>query len=146
MKKINLLLATVLLLVIACQKQSVSSNDVLELNPDQVVKVYFESWNNKNYNVMYSLISDGFKKIEPTAKTFEDFKSNMGKFYDTANGVEVIEAKETYNNGKEAGVAYKIKITNKDGTEKDFDSTYTLKKRINGWKLIHAYGKNIDTT
>ena len=61
------------------------------------------------------------------------------------NGVKLIEAKENYNNGKEAGIDYKIKISNKDGTEKDFSSTYTLKKRANGWKMIHPYGKNIDT-
>ena len=40
----------------------------------------------------------------------------------------------------------KIEITNKDGTKKEFSSTYTLKKRTNGWKLIHPYGQNIDTT
>ena len=95
---------------------------------------------------MYSLVSDGFKKIEPTAKTFEDFKSYMAKFYDTSLGVRVIEAKESYKNDKEAGVDYKIEITNKDGTKKEFSNTYTLKKKTNGWKLIHPYGQNIDTT
>ena len=141
-----MILAIVLLLVIACQKQDLPSNDVQNLNPEQVVNLYFQSWNDKNYDMMYSLISDGFKQIEPTAKNSGDFKSNMEKFYDTANGVKVIEAKETYNNGKEAGVSYKIRISNKDGSEKDFDSTYTLKKRKNGWKMIHPYGKNIDTS
>ena len=27
-----------------------------------------------------------------------------------------------------------------------FSSVYTLKKRANGWKLIHPYGDKIDTT
>ena len=75
-----------------------------------------------------------------------DIKSYMEKFYDTALGIRIVEAKESYNTGQEAGVDYKIEITNKDNTRKEFSSTYTLKKRANGWKLIHPYGKNIDTT
>ena len=126
--------------------QTVSAEDVSALNPEQVVSLYFQAWNDEQYDVMYSIISDGFKKIEPTAKTFEDFKSYMEKFYDTASEVKIIEAKEAYKNEKEAGVDYKIEITNKDGTKKEFSSIYTLKKRNNGWKLIQPYGQNIDTT
>ena len=125
---------------------TVSAEDVYTLNPEQVVILYFQSWNDEQYNVMYSLISDGFKQIEPTAKKFDDFKSYMAKFYETSLGVKVIEAKESYRNEKEAGVDYKIEITIKDGTKKEFASTYTLKKIVNGWKLIHPYGQNIDTT
>ncbi len=93
-------------LVNACSKQQtqqiiqkippVSSDDVSILTPEQVVSLYFQAWNDKKYNVMYSLISDGFKNIEPTAKSFNDFESNMEKFYDTALGVSIIEAKESY--------------------------------------------------
>ena len=126
--------------------QTVSSEDVSVLTPEQVVILYFQAWNDEQYDVLYSLISDGFKKIEPTAKTFDDFKANMEKFYDTALGVSIVEAKESYKNDKEAGVEYKIEITRKDGTKKEFSSTYTLKKRTNGWKLIHPYGENIDTS
>ena len=125
---------------------TISAEDVSILNPEQVVILYFQAWNDKQYNVMYSLISDGFKQIEPTAKTFNGFKDYMEKFFDTSSGVRIIEAKEAYKNEKEAGVDYKIEITNKDGTKKEFSSTYTLKKRSNGWKLIHPYGKNIDTS
>ena len=84
--------------------------------------------------------------IGACAKTFNNFKSYMEKFYETSSGVKVLEAKESYQNEKETGVNYKIEITNKDGTKKEFSSTYTLKKRANGWKLIHPYGQNIDTT
>ena len=126
--------------------QTVSSKDVSALTPEQVVILYFQAWNYKKYDVMYSLISDGFKQIEPTTKTFGDFKSYMGKFYDTASGVNIIEGKEAYQNEKEAGVNYKIEIANKDYSKKEFSSTYTLKKKTNGWKLIHPYGNNIDTT
>ena len=125
---------------------TVSSEDVSVLTPEQVVILYFQVWNDEQYNVMYSLISDGFKQIEPTAKTFEDFKAYMEKFYDTALGVSIIEAKESYKNEKEAGIEYKIEIIKKDNSKKEFSSAYTLKKRANGWKLIHPYGENIDTT
>ena len=50
-----------------------------------------------------------------------------------------------YQNENGAGINYKIEIINKDGTKKEFSSAYTLKKRANGWKLIHPYGENIDT-
>ena len=163
MKKINLILYCFLLSILivnACSNQTrqspqqaiqntiptVSSEDVSSLTPEQVVILYFQSWNDEQYDVMYSLISDGFKQIEPTAKTFEDFKANMEKFYDTANSIRLIDANEEYQNDNEAGVSYKIEIENKDGSKKDFSGTYTLKKRANGWKLIHPYGKNIDTT
>ncbi|MBI2654372.1 hypothetical protein HYX02_06210 [Candidatus Woesearchaeota archaeon] len=125
---------------------AVSAEDVSILTPEQVVTLYFQAWNDEQYDVMYSLISDGFKQIEPTAKTFDDFKANMEKFYDTALGVRVLEAKESYGTEKEAGIDYKIEITRKDGTKREFSSVYTLKKRANGWKLIHPYGENIDTT
>ena len=163
MKKLYFILFHLLIIVLlvnACSKQSqqssqqaiqniiptVSLDDVSSLTPEQVVILYFQSWNDEQYDAMYSLISEGFKQIEPTAKTFEDFKANMEKFYDTALGIKIIETKESYRTDKEAGVDYKIEITNKDGTKKEFSSTYTLKKRANGWKLIHPYGKNIDTT
>lgn len=126
--------------------QTVSSEDVSILTPQEVVILYFQAWNDEQYDAMYSLISDGFKQIEPTAKTFEDFKSYINKFYDTSLGVSVVSAKEAYQNEKEAGIEYKIEIKNKDGTKKPFSSSYTLKKRENGWKLIHPYGENIDTT
>ena len=126
--------------------QTVSAEDVSILTPEQVVILYFQAWNDEQYNIMYSLLSDGFKQIEPTAKTFDDFKTYIEKFYDNALGVSIIEAKESYKTEKEAGVEYKIEITRKDGTKREFESTYTLKKRANGWKLIHPYGENIDTT
>ena len=159
MKNINFIFFNFLFLILfinACAKQqpqsiqktipTVSSEDISVLTPEQVVILYFQAWNDEQYDVIYSLISDGFKKIEPTAKTFNDFKSYMEKFYDTALGVRVLEAKESYSTDKEAGVEYKIEITRKDGTKREFSSVYTLKKRANGWKLIHPYGENIDTS
>ncbi len=157
--KINLFLFVFLFLILfinACARtqqleqtiqksiQTVSAEDVSTLTPEQVVILYFQAWNDEQYDIMYSLISDGFKKIEPTAKTFDEFKTYMEKFYDTALGVRIAEAKETYKTDKEASVDYKIEITRKDATKREFSSAYTLKKRANGWKLIHPYGENID--
>lgn len=146
-----------ILFVNACSKQqeqqiiqktipTISSEDVSTLTPEEVVILYFQAWNDEQYDVIYSLISDGFKQIEPTAKTFDDFKSYMEKFFDTALGVTIIEAKESYKTEKEAGINYTIEITRKDGSKREFSSVYTLKKRANGWKLIHPYGENIDTS
>ena len=150
MRNLPVLILFVILFINACTKQqiqqptqqsikTVSAEDVSVLAPKDIVILYFQAWNDEQYDVMYSLISDGFKQIEPTAKTFEDFKSYMEKFYDTALGVRIVEAKESYITNKEAGVDYKIEITRKDGNKKEFSSTYTLKKRTNGWKLIHPY-------
>ena len=153
-KIMALFLISFLFFINACAKtqqnnqpiQTVSSEAVSSLTPEKVVTLYFQAWNDEQYDVMYSLISDGFKQLEPTAKNFDEFKFYMEKFYDTALGVRIVEANEAYNNGQEAGIEYKIEITNKDGTIKEFSSTYTLKKKQNGWKLIHPYGENIDTT
>src|SRR3989344_1322199 len=117
--------------------QTVSADDVSRLIPEQVVILYFQAWNDKKYDVMYSLISDGFKQIEPTGKTFGDFQLYMDSFFETASEIKIIEAKQAYQSEKEAGVNYKIEITMKDGTKKEFENTYTPKKRENGWKLIH---------
>ena len=124
----------------------ISSDDVSLLNPVQVVQLYFQAWNNKQYNIMYSLISDGFKQIDTTANTFEKFNSSMEELFNVASGVRVLDVKETSRDDKEAVVDFKIQIIGKDGIKQEIGKTYTLKKRANGWKLIHPYGNNIDTT
>ena len=155
MEKILLFAILIIFFISACAKTEqqapktipiMPTDDVSKLAPEQVVILYFQAWNDKKYDMMYSLVSDGFKQIEPTAKTFEEFKSYMEKFYDASLGIRVVETKENYKNEEEAGIDYKIEITNKDSTKKEFSSTYTLKKRANGWKLIHPYGENIDTS
>ena len=150
---IFLLFLFFILFVNACAKQqnqnsipAISANDVSKLTPEQVVILYFQSWNNKKYDVMYSLISDGFKKIEPTANTFDDFQLYMDSFFETEKSVNILESKQAYQSENEAGVNYRIEITRKDSSKKEFENAYTLKKRENGWKLIHPYGENIDTS
>jgi len=156
MKKLLFIFLVPIFLLVACAKQQsqqniqktippVSSEDVSALTPEQVVTLYFQSWNDERYDIMYSLISDGFKQIEPTSKSFSDFKANMEKFYDTFTGIEIVEVTKSYQNDNEAGVNYKINDVGKNGKKIEFSSTYTLKRRADGWKLIHPYGKNVDT-
>lgn len=136
-----------ILFVNACaiQNEKNQSSDVSALTPEQVVTLYFQSWNDKKYDVMYSLISDGFKKLEPTAQNFGDFQLYMDSFFETEKGINIIQAKQAYQSDSDSGVNYKIEIIGKDGVKKEFENAYTLKKRQNGWKLIHPYGEHIDT-
>ncbi len=117
-------------------------------SPKEVVEQYFNSWNNKDYVNMYATFSDGFKRIEPTAKTLQDFKN-----YADSQGieeVEVVNIEEKSNDGETAGVDYGIVLTLSNGQKSEYDGTFTLKYRkgdvIQGWKLIHPYGENIDVS
>ncbi len=117
-------------------------------SPKKVVEQYFNSWNNKDYPNMYSLFSDGFKKIEPTAKnltSFRDYVNSQGINKIKVNGIE-----ERNNNGKNAEVDYNVVFFLNTGERITYKDTFTLKFRtgdiIQGWKLIHPYGNNIDTT
>jgi len=117
-------------------------------SPEEVVSQYFTAWNNKDWPNMYATLSDGFKKIDPDAKdlaTFRDFASSQG-----VEGVEILNIQETSNDGATAGVSYSVEFTLNDGSKRRFDDTFTLKFRqgdiIPGWKLIHPYGPNIDTS
>ncbi len=117
-------------------------------SPEKVVEQYFTAWNNKDYVNMYATFSDGFKKIEPTAKTLEDFKG-----YASSQGikeVEIASIKEASNDGETASVDYKVIFTLSNGQKSNYEGTFTLKYRkgdvIQGWKLIHPYGENIDNS
>ena len=134
-----------LLAISACTNQVSQTSKVNELSPEEVVRLYFESWNNKDYRTQYSLISDGFKKIDPQAKDLETFSSYMQQYFQQGNSIQVKGVKESYRTDNEAGIEYTITMDLKTG-KRDFTSTYTLKKRENGWKLIHPYGENIDTS
>ena len=114
----------------------------------EVVEQYFIAWNNKDYINMYATFSDGFKKIEPTAKTLQDFK-DYASLQDVEK-VEVINTEEKSNNGETASVDYDIIFTLSNGQKSNYEGAFTLKYRkgdvIQGWKLIHPYGENIDTS
>jgi|SRR3989344_2781290 len=124
-------------------------------SPEEVVRQYFVAWNNKNYPDMYTTISDGFKKIEPTAKDLASFK----EYVDSQNieRVEIVSIDEKSSDGKTALVDYSVKFILNIASgnqvvklEDNYNGTFTLKYRqgdvISGWKLIHPYGDNIDSS
>ncbi len=117
-------------------------------SPEEVVRQYFESWNNKDWPNMYATLSDGFKKIDPDAKdmaTFRSFASSQG-----IEGVNMLSIKETSNDGTTASVDYSVEFILGDGSTRPFSGSFTLKFRqgdiIPGWKMIHPYGPNVDTS
>ena len=116
--------------------------------PEEVVRQYFESWSKKDWPNMYAAISDGFKRIDPNAKslaTFKDFASLQD-----IGGINILSIKEISNDGTTASVSYSVEFVLSDGSKRPFSDRFTLKFRqgdiIPGWKLIHPYGANIDTT
>lgn len=127
------------------QQQQVQSVNVSGLQPAEVVRLYYEAFDKKDYATMYALISDGFKEIEPTAKTYELFAAEMGKYFKSGKGIKVVEVKEPEVDNDTAVVGYKVMLQLNTGS-RELDSVFTLRKRHNGWKLIHPYGQNIDTS
>ncbi len=116
-------------------------------SPKEVVEQYFTSWDSKDYVNMYATFSDGFKKIDPNAVNLFTFMEYV-KLQDI-EGVEIISIKELSNDGQTAGVDYDVEFSLNDGQRLPYEGTFTLKHRqgdiIQGWKLIHPYGENIDT-
>ena len=77
-------------------------------SPEKVVEQYFTAWSNKNYPDMYAAISDGFKKIEPTAKDLGAFKE-----YAESQGIDnarILSIKESSNETSNARTNGFIKI------------------------------------
>ena len=95
---------------------------------------------------MYSLISEGFKQIEPTAKDLTTFQQEMSKFFDAATSIMVTSTSIRSETPTEVVVDYVALITLKSGTQQELKSGFTVKKKPEGWRLIHPYGKNIDTS
>ena len=151
MKKIILISVAVLVLLagagVIIQTTEKQESEYKFPDATQTVKQYFNSWNSKDWPNMYSIVSDGFKKIEPTAQTLVDFKTYSES--QNIQNVKLLDLKEESNDGKTALIGYKVEFTLKDGTKKEFSGKFTLKYReadvIKGWKLIHPYGEKIDT-
>ncbi len=116
-------------------------------SPAEVVKQYFVFWNNKDYPDMYATISDGFKKIDSNTKDLATFKS----YVEPQNiKINILSITEKSNDGQTATVDYSVEFITEDNSKKKFDGTFTLKYKgadiIQGWKLIHPYGDNIDNS
>ncbi|MBS3080247.1 hypothetical protein J4221_02140 [Candidatus Pacearchaeota archaeon] len=117
-------------------------------SPKEVVEQYFTSWNNKDYVNMYAHFSDGFKNIEPTAATLQDFKNYVSS--QNIEEVEIVNIEEVSNDGQIASVNYEVIFTLTNDQKISHKDKFTLKSRqgdvIQGWKLIHPYGENIDNS
>ena len=129
------------------QQNSVADNYQVA-TPEEVVRQYFTAWNNKDWPNMYAALSDGFKRIDPNAKdlaTFRNFASSQG-----VEGINILSIKQVSNDGTTASVEYSVEFILGDGGKRPFSDKFTLKFRqgdiIPGWKLIHPYGQNIDTS
>lgn len=136
------------LIYIQFTQQNAIADNYKIASPEEVVRQYFEAWGKKDWPNMYAALSDDFKKIDPDAKdlaTFRSFASSQG-----VEGINILIIKETSNDGTTAGVDYSVEFVLTDGSKRKYDDTFTLKYRqgdiIPGWKLIHPYGTNIDTT
>jgi hypothetical protein len=139
----TLLLVPLVLLAGCAQQQATGTDDPEEVMRTVAIR-YYEALDARDYLTMYGLISEGFKQLEPTARTYGDFEAYMSRFHDTATGIRVASAEVAYATGTEVGVSYVAIITLKDGRESELKSTFTVRKKPEGWRLIHPYGQNID--
>ena len=139
---ISILFITILL--IACQNTNQEIKDSNEKTAIDIVDLYYKSLNNKNYETMYSLISEGFKQIEPTAKDYQTFELYMKRF---SNSFESVEAKDIrlVESFAEAGkVSYNMFLKPKNVEMQQLNLTTELKIKNNEWKMIHPYSNKID--
>lgn len=136
------------LIYIQFTKQNEVADNYQVAPPEEVVRQYFTAWNNKDWPNMYATISDGFKKIDPSTKdltTFRNFASSQD-----IEGINILSIKEISNDEITANVDYSVEFILADGSKRPFNDKFTLKYRqgdiIPGWKLIHPYGPNVDTS
>lgn len=139
LEKIVLILFVAALAVVLLPKNSFFST------PDATVNYYFQSWNEKNWEGMYSAISDGFKKTEPTASNLTNFENLLKSA--NVNSVQVHLVNVTSNNGTYAIVRFEVTY-DINGTAATSRSDFLLRYRQNdavpGWKLIQPYGNKAD--
>lgn len=145
--KSNFMAFALLLLVFLGACTSQEKTNFSQTQAEKVVKTYFEAWDSQNWKTMYSLMSDGFKKIDPNAKTFADFEAFVSSQGTTA--VKINSIKEKFGDKNQATVDYDVTFII-NGKTTSFQSTFTVKYKPKdqqpGWKLIHPYGDNIDTS
>lgn len=119
-----------------------------EPSPEMVVRQYFTAWSSRDWPDMYATISDGFKRIEPTARDLNTFRNYSSSQH--ISGVTITSIKEISRSNETATVGYSVEFIATNGTIAHFSGTFTLKYRpgdvIRGWKLVHPYGANIDSS
>ena len=125
-----------------------TTTPVVSSLPAQVVEEYLDAWGRQDWTAMYAVIADGFKRIDPNAKDLESFV----RFAESQDimGVTVQEIKALADDGETARVKYEVVFFLNDGSTRPFSDSFTLRFRKNdrvpGWKLIHPFGPNVDTS
>ena len=143
----NKILACTALLVLlaACMPQERAPEaPFVEGTPVEIIEKYYNSWSVRDYATMYSLVSDGWKVLEPTARTQRDFAEFLDGAFDITKGIKIVSAVEMSNSGNEAIVAISLETELMDGRIAVSEQTLTLRLKENGWKLIHPYGDFAD--
>ena len=116
-------------------------------SPEDVVRLYFTAWDDKQYPDMYSTIADDFKRSEPTAHNLSAFRSYVEQQHVTQ--IILADLQQISNDGMLANVTYDIRLA-RDDTIVPLQGTFVLGNKqadiIRGWKLIHPYGENEDTS
>jgi len=139
----QLLVFVFLLLLVSCAPVQ-QPTPLVEGAPTEIVEKYYAAWAQKDYRTMYSLVSDGWKALEPTAKTEKSFARFFEGFYDKAKSIRLAFASEQSNTGSEAVVSAAVEVEAFDGRFLLSNQTITLRLKDNGWKLIHPYGEYTD--
>src|SRR3989338_7097192 len=109
------------------EQQQAQILDLKSLTPEQVVKGYYKAWGTFDFKTEYELIDNNFKQLEPSAKDLQTFSTFMLAFFGEGKTIEPLEASQTYFDGREAKVGYRIKLINKDNTEKIQTGIQSLK-------------------
>jgi hypothetical protein len=137
-------LLLVLALLAGCAPAEPQPTPFVEGTPVEIVQKYYGAWAEKDYRLMYTLVSDGWKALEPTARTEQSFSRHIDGFFDKANGIRLVFASEQSNTGSEATVSVALEVETFDGRFLMSNQTLTLRLKDNGWKLIHPYGEYKD--
>ncbi|MEM4240015.1 MAG: hypothetical protein QXM31_00725 [Candidatus Woesearchaeota archaeon] len=141
MKKIILFFLLALLLA-ACRARE--QTPFVAGTPVEIVQKYYAAWGAKDYKTMYTLVSDGWKALEPTAHTELRFANHLGGFYKSAKAIRLVFASEQSNTGSQSVVSAALEVETMDGRFVLANQTVVLRLKDNGWKLIHPYGEFTD--
>ncbi len=146
-EKMFLVLFVILLVLVIVQQTGSINQTVSRSTPEGSVRYYFEAWNNKSYDVMYNAISDGFKKVEPTAANLSEFTKLINS--SDVNRVDILLINTTSNDGFSANVDFDViyYINNVPAPSKsNFLLIYRSDDRVPGWKIIQPYGAKVESS
>lgn len=141
MKRIIAVMALLALLAACAPREP---TPFVEGTPVEIVQKYYAAWGDRDYKTMYTLVSDGWKALEPTARTQKSFAAYVSGFYRKAKGIRLVFASEQSNTGSQAAVSAAVEVETYEGKFALANQTLTLRLKDNGWKLISPYGEFAD--